>query len=187
MKTISGVPYALSVCAATVLLAGCGGSAQLPNPVAQTPLGNTGTVDRSTSPSIVSSNHPNSGGGKVERLTAPRVHNGSCGGNGFEEWCGFHARGTAAGPYPGTFFARSELREYWSSCAYWTFEEKFIITSGASKTVGTIDASGCGGSISIPGVYQYTTTNGYSGSVKIQSLGGNLGPDADFREIFHGM
>ncbi|MFY9720093.1 MAG: hypothetical protein WAK16_10660 [Candidatus Cybelea sp.] len=41
--------------------------------------------------------------------------------------------------------------------------------------------------IPLPGVYQYTTTTGYSGNVKIESLGQFLGPDADFREIFDGM
>ena len=46
MTTISRVPYALSVCAAAITLAGCGGTAQFPNPAAQTPLRNAGANDR---------------------------------------------------------------------------------------------------------------------------------------------
>ena len=43
MKTISRVPYALSVCAAAAMLASCGGSVQVPNPLAQAPLGRIGS------------------------------------------------------------------------------------------------------------------------------------------------
>ncbi len=189
MKTISGVPYALSVCAAAAMLAGCGGATQFPNPAAQTPRGNTGTVDRSASPSIVSSNRPDSGRGKVERLSASTVQVGKCGGDGFEFSCNFSARGRAVGPYPGTFFARNKER---SSCGTfggkffcgWSFNEHFVITSGASNILGNINANGPG---PLLGIHQYTTKNGYSGNVKIQSLGGVFSSGGDFSEIFHGM
>ncbi|MGA8097412.1 MAG: hypothetical protein WB810_02000 [Candidatus Cybelea sp.] len=46
---------------------------------------------------------------------------------------------------------------------------------------------GIGPDMPVPGVYQYTTTNGYSGNVKIQSLARYGGPDRDFREAFDGM
>lgn len=191
MKAILRVPYALSVCAAAAILAGCGGATQFPNPAAQTPLGNTSTVDRSTSPSIVVSNRPDSGSGKVERLRARGVREGNCGGDGIDTWCYFRASGKAVGPYPGTFFARNKWHERCGSfggyygCS-WTFTQDFIISSGASKIKGTIEAEGSG-SFPIPGVYQYTTKNGYSGNVKIQSLGEFAGPDASFREAFYGM
>ncbi|MGA9417909.1 MAG: choice-of-anchor tandem repeat GloVer-containing protein [Candidatus Cybelea sp.] len=46
MKATFSKYCALSVCAAAAVLAGCGGSAQLPSPMAQTPLGSERTVDR---------------------------------------------------------------------------------------------------------------------------------------------
>ena len=52
MKTISSAHYALGICAAGIILAGCGGTTQLPNPVAQTLLGGAGTAFRVTSPSF---------------------------------------------------------------------------------------------------------------------------------------
>ncbi|MFZ0030535.1 MAG: choice-of-anchor tandem repeat GloVer-containing protein [Candidatus Cybelea sp.] len=51
MKRISRVCCALSVCATAAVVAGCSGSAQLPSPMAQTPFGNTSTVDRVASSS----------------------------------------------------------------------------------------------------------------------------------------
>ena len=51
MKTISRVPYALSVYVTVATLAGCGGSAQLPNPAVQPPSGDAVTVDRVASSS----------------------------------------------------------------------------------------------------------------------------------------
>ena len=51
MKTVFSRYYGLSVCAAAGILAGCGGSAQLPNPIAQSPFGNERTVDRVASSS----------------------------------------------------------------------------------------------------------------------------------------
>jgi hypothetical protein len=188
MKTISPGHSALSVCVAAAVLAGCGGATQFPNPAAQTPPGNTDGVYGPASLSIVGSNRPDSGG-KVERLRArgDRVK-GHCGGDGFVWGCLVRVRGTAVGPYPGAFFARYQYQESTvSDHTYWSFKEHFIISSGVFKIRGTIEGGGSGG-ISIPGVYQYTTTDGYSGSVKIQTLGGvTVGPDADFREIFHGM
>jgi hypothetical protein len=94
-----------------------------------------------------------------------------------------------AGTDPGTFFARNKYR---GSCGTfggyfgcgWSFYEKFVITSGVSKIIGKINASGSG---PILGIHQYTTRNGYSGNVNIQSLGGVFSSGGDFSEIFHGM
>ncbi len=46
MKTILPGRYVLGVCTAAAMLAGCGGSAQLPNSTALAPLGSAGTVGR---------------------------------------------------------------------------------------------------------------------------------------------
>ena len=105
MKTISPRHYALSVCAAVAIPAGCGGATQFPDPAAQTLLGVTGALGRSASPSIVSSNRPDSGSGKVERLRARRIQPRGGGGFGGYSYVDFLARGRADGPYPGTFTA----------------------------------------------------------------------------------
>lgn len=186
MKIILRFPYALSGCAAAAILAGCGGAAQSPNPTTQTPLGNTDILDRPASPSIFGSDRLNSGRGKVERLRARRIHP-----SGGGEFPGpvfvFLARGSAEGPYPGTFTAHCILAINTSSVS-WGFSEGFIIRSGASKINGTIIASGPGLDMPIPGVYQYATTNGYSGNVRIQQLGRYGGSDGkDFREVFDGI
>ena len=188
MKTISPGRYGFSACAAVAILAGCGGGTQFQNPAAQTPLGNTGTLDRSASQGIVGSNRPDSGSGKVERLRARRLDRVRGGGFGMTSWEDFLARGRAEGAYPGTFIAHcdTESTDYqgrWS----WSFTERFIIRSGVSKIKGTISVGGSGPVMLIPGVYQYTTTNGYAGNVKIQSLAAYGGPDRDFREAFEGM
>ena len=46
MKATFSRYCALCVCAAAAMLAGCGGSAQLPSPMVQTPLGSERTVNR---------------------------------------------------------------------------------------------------------------------------------------------
>ena len=171
--------HALSVCATVAILAGCGGATQFQNPVT--------TASRS----IVASNRPDSGSRKRERLRA-RAGNvkGWCEGDGIiSGGCVFHARGRAVGPYPGTFTAHCQSS--WSKFSlkeWWTFQEHFIIRSGGSKISGAIEASGSGSeSIPLPGTYQYTTKNGYSGNVSIKSLAQFFGPDADFSEAFDGM
>jgi hypothetical protein len=174
MKPISRGHYALSACAAVAVLSGCGGATQFQNPT--------------TSPSIAGSYRPDSGSGKVERLRARRIHPGEGGGDGIVTWFSFLARGRAEGPYPGTFTAHCHLEiiDYqgrWS----WNFTEHFTIRSGNSKINGTIDAGGSGPGMPLPGVYQYATTNGYSGIVNIQSLAAYGGRDAGFREAFDGM
>jgi hypothetical protein len=178
MKTTSPGHCALGACAAVAILAGCSGAAQFPNPAAQTALGNARIVERS-------------GSSKLERLRTPgdRVK-GGCESDGIiSGGCDFHARGRAVGPYPGTFVVHCQSSWFkFSLKEWWTFQEHFIIRSGGSKISGTIEANGSGGeSIPLPGVYQYTTKNGYSGNVTIKSLAQFFGPDADFRETFDGM
>jgi hypothetical protein len=174
MKTITRGPYTLSVCAAAAMLAGCGGSAQLPNPAAQTSLGDA-TPQRVGSAS------------SAESLIG-RVDITEC--VSFDvEICHFKVNGKriARGPYPGTFTARGNWESELSSYPFclggcWSFSERFTITSGATKISGSISASGTGATfMPIPGVYQYTTTNGYSGNVEISAFLPHFG------EAFYGM
>jgi hypothetical protein len=144
MKTISPGHYALSVCAAAAILAGCGGLAQLPNPTAQTSLGNTGATFRVVSPSFATPERvgPNSYGtealaGKA-KLIKP-CHRAKHGWN-----TSFSAHGNATGPYPGTFTASGSWAEYYGHGGpeVWSFSETFAITSGSSTISGTAGRPG---------------------------------------------
>ena len=139
MKTVSRGHYALSVCAATAMLAGCGESTAFPSPNAQTPAGIAITSKRVASPSFatperVSDKEVLSGNAKVTCHYYPSQF-------GFGDH--FHAHGKATGPYPGTFIASGT----WSfvilnlgghQLPQWAFDETFTITSGASKVSGTM-------------------------------------------------
>ena len=175
---------ALGVSVAAAMLAACGGSAQFPNPTAQTASANAQTVGHVASPSNISPNRLRSSNGKTEHLRAPSVHEGSCGGDGLETRCYFFVKsGTATGPFPGTFNA---FIKFFSSCqppfgCGSSFYEQFTITSGTSKFKGKINGSG-----GPPAVFEYKTNNGYSGKVKIYSVG-PLTRRHDFNEKFYGM
>jgi hypothetical protein len=164
MKTISSPHYALVVCAAAVMLADCGGSAQLPNPTSQTSLGNASAADRAALPNDASSERIGSDSPSTETLTAKRVTH-HCFWNGTATICHFRttAPGTAVGPYPGTFTAHGSSSEGSGRHGQplWSFKEAFTITSGSSTVTGTISGSGSGSS---PKVYDYKTDNGYSGN-----------------------
>lgn len=189
MKMIARKEYALSVCAAAAILGGCGSSAQFLNPTEQTPVDDAvATQFASSSLEAVERVDPDRNSEILRDLKVRgHCHNG---GNQHYEKCFFHTTvpGTATGPYPGTFTARGGFSdEPGIGSGHWGFGESFAITSGAYKIKGTIYAGGVGPGPRFPGVYQYTTTVGYSGNVKIQSLGKFLGSDTDFREIFYGM
>lgn len=153
MKTISRVPYALSACAAAAMLAACGGSGQLPNPAAQTPLGNAG-IHRMPSPNDTTplGIRPNSSG--TEKLSGT-ARLGQCrehyifDGNivvGEAYRMDFRGRGHATGPNPGTFTAHGHWGfEYEFGSEFWQLVEDFTITSGASTISGTIQGGGPGG------------------------------------------
>ncbi|MGB8909758.1 MAG: hypothetical protein WCC84_13530 [Candidatus Cybelea sp.] len=136
MNTISRVPYGLSVCVAAAMLAGCGGSAQLPNPATQAPLGRIGS---------------NSSGNEVLK---GRVHTHCKYHAGLFTSCEFHTKGPgkATGPYPGTFTASGgyEQQEWYP---FYSFGESFTITSGTSQITGSIFYSTSSG-------YQYTSSVG---------------------------
>ncbi len=141
MKTISRVPYALSVCAAAATLASCGGSVQVPNPLAQAPLGRIG-----------------SGSSGNEVLDSRIVLNCV---NFYFQICHFHTKhlGHATGPYPGIFTVKGSWR---SSLRYGMspISESFTIVSGASKITGSLTYSSSSG-------YGYTTSIG-NGKAKIR-------------------
>ena len=117
MKTTSRRHYALSLCAAAAILAGCGGAARsaLPNGIEQ----NAARVALNSVPPPSSAN---------EVLTATDVTVGSyCPAT---EGASFSASGTATGPYPGTFTASG----YWNSGEgldhyFWDFRESIKIVS----------------------------------------------------------
>lgn len=188
MNTISSGHFTLSVCAAAAILAGCSGSAQLPNPAALVPFANSRAADRPASPSDVVPERVFGASSSTEYLLG-MAYRTKCKMLGEVETCHFVAFGKriARGPYPGTFTAHgtwlSELPSF-PHCpgGCWGFSESFRITSGATGIVGSISASGTGETfIPIPGVYQYTTKNGYSGNVQISRL------VRRFRETFYGM
>jgi hypothetical protein len=190
LKTISPGHYALSVCAALAILTGCGGTTQFPNPVAQRSLGGTGTGFRVTSPSFATPEgvRSDSSGREVLIGKAKEAHCQSTGERTIVTTCNFkvHGKHIARGLYPGTFTAKGTLESEYSypfcvpGC--WSFSESFTITSGATSIVGSILAGGrYAKNIPIPGVYEYTTQNGYSGNVKISAL------IPHFRETCYGM
>ncbi len=173
------MPRLLGAIVVSCLVTGC---AQFPNPTAQTATANAYTVGHVASPSNISPDRPGSRDRKTEHLGSRSVHNGNCGGDGIESWCYFSVKGgTAAGPFPGTFNAHVQFRSRCQptfGCGS-SFSERFTIISGSSRFSGNIDASG-----EPPGVFEYTTDNGYSGKVKIYAAGL---PRDRFNEKFYGM
>ena len=121
MKTVLRGHYALSVCAAGAMLAGCGGSAQLPNPTALAPVANSRAADRLTSPSNAVPERVGSDTSSTERL-AGTAKLSRC-----DLRTRFRARGVATGPNPGTFTAAGAWGIDFPT-QVWFFHESFIIT-----------------------------------------------------------
>jgi hypothetical protein len=153
MKFISSpTHYALNVCAAAAMLAGCGGSTPLPNPTAQTPVGNATTSKRVASPSFATPERvgPNSSGavevltGKAKLIKPCHTIRGKHGKS--QGWStNFSAHGNATGPYPGTFTATGSWSGYPSIIGgpdFFLFAEAFTITSGSATISGTSGAAG---------------------------------------------
>lgn len=143
MKTVSRRHYALSVCAATAMLAGCDGSAQSPSPSTQTSIRSPGTAKRATSPSFATPERNGSDSSGKETLTAQRVV-GDCRYNELP-YCNFETRGNrkARGPFPGYFRAGVSYNPS-PPASGWSLGERFFIKSGSSKIEGSIYASGSG-------------------------------------------
>jgi hypothetical protein len=136
MKAISPAHYRLSVCAAAALLAGCGGSAQVPNSTAQAAL--------------VRARSSSSG----DEVLKGRVHTQCKYHGGLFTTCEFHTKGPgkATGPYPGTFTASGGYEQQ-EEYPFYSFGESFTITSGASQITGSI-------SYRVSSGYQYTSSVG---------------------------
>jgi hypothetical protein len=141
MKAISPAHYGLSICVASAMLAGCGGSAQSPNPTAQAPLVRA---------------RSNSSGNEVldSRIVLNCV-------SFYFQICHFHTRhlGHATGPYPGIFTVKGR----WSSSLRYgmsPISESFTIVSGTSKITGSLSYSSASG-------YGYTSSIG-NGKAKIR-------------------
>ncbi len=139
-------PRLLSAFVLSCLVAGCGGgSAQLPNPTAQTLIGNAGNTDRGTSPTYTTPRHVASDSSHREVLIGTAevtCHEGSS-----YSASAFHAHGKATGRHPGTFIASGNWEWDFSSVGThvtfsWGFNESFTITSGSSKFPGKADAGG---------------------------------------------
>jgi hypothetical protein len=172
MKTISRGHYALSVCAAAAMLAGCGGGSTSPS--YQPP----GMSQSSLAQSASSSQRvgPNSSGTEVLSGTA-KVRSGRCR-KSSGSYTHFSAHGKATGPYPGTFIASGRWEESCLSrfCG-WSFNEKFTIKSGVSKVLGTIKGTGgegwfptCTSFGPEPYYYVQYESNYGSGTVSIESI-----------------
>jgi hypothetical protein len=159
----------LSVCVAITILAGCSGSAQLPNPIAQAPLGNGRIADDAAFLKAAAPARSDLFSTGSELLTGVnfRFHP-KCPHEGPEprSWSEtFSASGTATGPYPGTFTGQGswEAVAHLPQFEFWSFDESFTITSGTSQVSGTISAyaSAYPGPDSCtgfgPAVLQYTT------------------------------
>lgn len=170
--------YAISCCVTAALLAGCGGSFK--------PIGTPGTAQG------------NIGGGAPQWPAAarPAVHrnelldarhvkiHGHCRFSPEARVSKFRTRGTASGPYPGTFSANGSYTQH--SSGGWSFEEFFTIHVGSSEISGSIGQGGSGeGPFSCKSfggaVFTYTTQS-RSGKVKIVEI-----DRSGFREILKGL
>lgn len=185
MKTASPKCCALSVCATAAMLAGCGGSAQLPNPPAATPLAGVRTAERIALPGYAHPGAVGSDSSSAEILignATVKCFGGPPGHGGF-----IVKRGTATGPYPGTFAANGGWTDQDGSRP-WVFSESFTIKSGNTKISETISGSGkkngsyC--STFGPNVMRYATTSGrnHKGKAHITII-----QQGDFSETLLGL
>jgi hypothetical protein len=139
--------YTLYVCATAAMLGGCGGSPQLPNPTAQTPLVSARTLDRAASLNYVGSKRVGSNSSTTEVLSAKNVNFGGMNGCGPPTNVGGSfkvkkGKRTASGPYPGTFTAQGSFGVDPHHQRSWSFSESFAIKSGTSTITGTISGGG---------------------------------------------
>ena len=136
-------PRLLSAVVLSCLVGGCGGSAQSPNPTAQTPLGNAGTAFQVATSSFATNERVGPSSSTTEVLRATNVHFG--GGLCIYPGGAFSVRRgtrTASGPYPGTFTAHGYFGVVPHHAPAWYFSESFAIRSGTSKISGTISGGG---------------------------------------------
>ncbi len=178
MKTISRVPYALSVCIVGAMLAGCGGSTQFPNPAAQTPVGNAITSKRAASPSFTTP-RVGSDSSSTERLIG--IAKLKCRYESDIPTTSFRASGTATGPYPGTFTAKGGWWFYNSlQGLIWAFHESFTIRSRTSTVSGTFFPGTEGGGRT-PWCRRFVNSVPYTSGSKTGNARVNI-QRSDFRE-----
>jgi hypothetical protein len=185
---------AFGTCAVAAVLSACSGAGQPPVSTVQTPLLASGTAARATSPSgVATAQVPSNPAVSAEILTGKAKV--KCKGA-----TTFRVRGTAAGPYSGTFIATGS----WASqsgvvqpcgrhenCIIifpvqtWDFKEDFTITSGSSAITGHITGSGLGDPFSCTAVsnlvLSYSTLTA-SGKANVKSI-----TQGDFRETLFGL
>ncbi len=141
--------------AIVAVLSGCSsgsGAAQLPIPTAPTQFGNPGAAFSAGSPD---------GNAAAQVASNPAANAEILSGKAKVKCKGgttFRVRGTAAGPYRGTFIATGSWGSYFemqqcgphenciigSPFPVWSFEEDFTITSGSTEISGRITGSGIG-------------------------------------------
>ncbi len=127
MKVSHVIRWALAFCAAPSMLFGCGGSQRLITPAT--------TISAVRPDSILS--------GETLKSIKARSY---CVGNKAKQSGDFHARGTASGPFSGTFTAKglagdSEARR---EPSLWYLDEHFTITSASQEISGHVRQGGAG-------------------------------------------
>jgi hypothetical protein len=169
MKSLNQCHCAPSVCAAMILLAGCGNSQML---IGQPSTGEPATAKR------VAYTLPAANTSTSEVLTASHVslHSVTCSGLVFR--VRFRTQGKAEGPLSGSFTAQG----FWNLDGINSagFHESFTITSGSSQVSGRMHLAGghhpiprmtCGRDAELSrGTMQYTTHNGYKGLAKTEII-----------------
>jgi len=157
MKRLNLSRCALSVCVATISLAGCGSPAQSLTPPAQNFFYSTRRVDWVALPGYASRADV-SFDTSTEQLNSSYVYISEISVGGNVEYT-YSTTGIAAGPYPGTFTASGGYgSEPWGRGGHgWYFSESFKITSSSVQIKGHISASG-GPSQPPPKTYKYKST-----------------------------
>lgn len=121
MKSLNSSRCALCVCAAAILLAGCGGSQGLTGQSATAKQDGYGRASSELS------------GSEVLTASQVRIHTIECGSVGDVS---FRTQGKAEGLLPGSFTAKGR----WDYRIFlgWGFRELFTITSGSSQVLGKV-------------------------------------------------
>jgi len=121
--------YALCICAAAALLAGCGGSQAQGAAWTPSQQNVTGVLANDSNSELHGETFSASGG------------TFSCAKHADYSISHFATSGNASGPLPGSFSASGSWR---LSSGTWSFQEKFEILSGSQTISGKIDKDGTG-------------------------------------------
>lgn len=163
MEVLHRRPYALSICAAIAMLAGC-------NSAALAPTQGSGLAPSGT-PLVSSVAHGAADSHRGKNTEKLKSTSGTEGGSGCQFLC---VSGKARGPYPGTFTGFGDFS--WTG-SHAPFFGEFVITSGTNTITGGFSGTGyftCGrGGCSGSGKMTYTATLGpgsktFSGKGKVE-------------------